>query len=359
MKILIVNDNPYSEKTTPYIRAIIDNVKACDSTVEFGWGYENFWNNNVFEYDIVHFMFPHLVYINGMNYKDLDKRLEELKSKGIKLAATCHNLEPHYSDSEDKTKSYSIIYSKCHQIYHLGNFSLNYCMEKYPQAQNLLLEHPVYENEFKFFPSKEESLKFLGLKKDYKYVLCMGAFRSKEERNFVIETASKFKNDKVIFLCPSFYHWQKRRNLVKMFIKIAKYICFAIKGRILFPNIFFTGKNTGNFISNTTMAYYYGACDVAFIQRLKILNSGNLPMAFFFAKTVCGPDTGNVGDILKEHRNVWFDPEKPETAAESLRKAIELSEGETGKNNRNFVMNSWTTEKIGKIQYDYYYRLFK
>ena len=45
---------------------------------------------------------------------------------------------------------------------------------------------------------------------------------------------------------------------------------------------------------------------MAFIHRVSILNSGNLPMAFFAGMPVLGPNVGNVGNILEDTNNAIF-----------------------------------------------------
>lgn len=49
--------------------------------------------------------------------------------------------------------------------------------------------------------------------------------------------------------------------------------------------------------------------DIALLQRVKILNSGSLPLNFYFGNVVVGPDVGNVGEILKKTGNPVFNVE--------------------------------------------------
>jgi hypothetical protein len=53
-------------------------------------------------------------------------------------------------------------------------------------------------------------------------------------------------------------------------------------------------------VDDNILPYYYAASDLAFIHRVKILNSGNAIMPMLFGKVVVGPDVGNVGVLLKK-----------------------------------------------------------
>ena len=52
----------------------------------------------------------------------------------------------------------------------------------------------------------------------------------------------------------------------------------------------------------------FAVSDVVFIQRCVILNSGVVPMAFLFGRGVVGPDSGNVGELLRVTANLVFSP---------------------------------------------------
>lgn len=61
-------------------------------------------------------------------------------------------------------------------------------------------------------------------------------------------------------------------------------------------------------LSTTETETYFCACDIVFIQRFSVLNSGNLPMGFGAGCVVVGPNVGNVGSILNKTGNPIFNP---------------------------------------------------
>ena len=82
---------------------------------------------------------------------------------------------------------------------------------------------------------------------------------------------------------------------------------------------------------------FFNAADVVLIQRRHILNSGNVPMAFYFGKIVVGPDVGNVGEWLRATGNPVFDPGRPESVAVALEAGLRLAEGGFGETNRAYA----------------------
>lgn len=58
--------------------------------------------------------------------EDLIKRLQNLKTRGVKIISTCHNLSPHYSDNKFYNRLYTVVYSESDCIIHLGTYSLNF-----------------------------------------------------------------------------------------------------------------------------------------------------------------------------------------------------------------------------------------
>ena len=85
---------------------------------------------------------------------------------------------------------------------------------------------------------------------------------------------------------------------------------------------------------------------MVFIQRKRILNSGNLPMGFYFGKPVVGPDTGNVGEILRSTGNPVFDPGDCASVTAALLRGFECADAGLGRANRGFADREWALQKI-------------
>ena len=86
-------------------------------------------------------------------------------------------------------------------------------------------------------------------------------------------------------------------------------------------------------ISNEELPYYIIASDLLMIQRKRILNSGNLPLAFLFKKVVIGPDYGNIRNILKESGNPTFNPDNTNSIVRALTQGYQMAQVHKGEDN--------------------------
>jgi hypothetical protein len=101
-------------------------------------------------------------------------------------------------------------------------------------------------------------------------------------------------------------------------------------------------------MTDEEVALHFAAADVVFIQRLDDLNSGNIPMAFLFRRTVLGPDCGNIGEWLQTTDNPVFDPADRNSVRLALIGALALAEEGKGDENSRFAHTRWTTRKVGE-----------
>jgi glycosyltransferase involved in cell wall biosynthesis len=99
-------------------------------------------------------------------------------------------------------------------------------------------------------------------------------------------------------------------------------------------------------IKDEDVPFYFAAADVVLIQRKQILNSGNVPTAFLFKKVVVGPDTGNVGEILKDTGNPTFNSTEDRTITNALEKAFLLEKQGLGEKNYNYACQNWNIQKV-------------
>lgn len=338
-----INDN-LQTADNPYIYTLIEGIKAQDSNIQFFFNKDLLWEDSCEKMNIIHIMWPNVFDQAMQNGKNLYERIQYLKSKNIKIFVTCHNLIPHTPNTLWE-KAYEIIYNCCDIMIHLGNYSYNYCKKIYPNTQHYIIPHQIYDTIYTYFPKQDEAFSKLNLKNKYHYILCMGAFRNEEERNIVKIIARKFKNQNVKIIAPTFYSAPGGRY--RIWRSSSRKI---LKMSLLYSNIIISGK----YISNTDLPLYYAACDIAFIQRPKILNSGNLPLSFLFGKVVVGPNVGNVGEILEETGNPTFMPNNKNSIFNAITKGLSLAQSQLGNINRKYAIEHWSTNLItNKLLYLY------
>lgn len=350
MRILYTVDNVWHDSNA-YVRVLIKQISAIQKDILLDYGIRKFWSDEAFQFDIIHIMWPHFLLQLGSRTErhtstELEERLAQLEAKGIIIVSTCHNIIPHYNNNHNAIQAYDITYRHSRMIFHLGRYSLNLFSKEYTEANNVLLEHPVYDIEYPKIPSKNEALLKLGLPQNNTYLLCFGAFRDKEERQLIIDALKRLEDKSIRILAPAFFKIKKRRNILKMIPDIIFFFYYKISAK----NIYFNGKN----IPDSLLPYYFCVCNIAIIQRKKILNSGNMPLNFYFGNIVIGPDTGNVGPILKESGNPVFDPQNPQTLAQAVSEAVSLLKTDLQEKNRQIALTRWNSRAIAQKQLAYY-----
>lgn len=349
MRVFMVHEDPW-HSGSPYITTFMDTLGSTHPDCEMGWGRERFWSDDIFTFDIVHFHYPSaFISYDTHNESDLLHHIERMKSAGVKVVATCHDLEPHYDQCSAKGEAMRIVYSHCDAVFHMGAYSKELFEQRYPQATHFLLPHHLYETVYRFFPSREESLRHLHLSADRTYILCFGMFRADEERQLVINLYRQLNDKKVVILAPGFLDVWIRSP--KLFVRLAKMLYYRCR-----YHIHSKGKAWGA-VSDDDLPYYYGAADVAFIQRLKILNSGNAMLPMLFGRVVVGPDCGNVGPLLRRWGYPVFNVDDTSHIGDTVRRAIELGRQGYGTVHREEQLAEYSTAVISEQLYVLYHRL--
>lgn len=349
MKIFMVHEDPW-HAGNPYIYTLIEGIKRSYPDCEIGWGRELFWSDAIYSFDIVHFHWPQ-TFMGKDSHSDADllRHIVKMKSVGVRILATCHDLEPHYDQFANKAESMRIVYSHCDAIIHLGEYSKMLFEQQYPNATHLFVPHHLYDTVYTHFPSREESLKYLGQPYDRHYILCFGAFRAKQERQLVINLSKQLHDKNVVILAPSFMNiWWRSFRLWHLRIKRWYY-----KYRY---NIYCTGR-TWLAVSDDSLPYYYGAADIVFIQRLKILNSGNALMPMLFGKVVVGPDCGNVGPLLRHWNYPVFSVDSTNEVGHLVNMALKMEKDGIGIQNKQRQLDAYATNVIADKLYEVYIKI--
>lgn len=340
--------------TTSFVGTLMDALRLLN--VNCNASINEFWSNSKY-YDIFHFQWPEYIFGTSFQEKDilmLEEHLKYLKQKKRKIVITCHNLQPHRIKNNKLhclyKRLYDLIYSHCDIIFHMGEYSYNLLYKEYPLAGHYIIPHHIYDTIFKFDLDKYYCQEQLGLNQKKKNILCFGEFRSDDERNLIISLKKRIDLADVYFVTPGFY---RDRLICKNPIRTLNHIYHYIKYRL--SGIRFIS----HFLDDKMTEMYFCACDLIMIQRLKILNSGNLPMGFYAGKVVIGPNVGNVGNILEKTGNPTFNPYNQDSIVKAIKTGIVLSDTGKGQENQEYVMEECKTEVIAeKLKY-YYLKLMR
>lgn len=206
---------------------------------------------------------------------------------------------------------------------------------KYPNAKHIIIPHHIYDSVYHFDTIKE---RHRWIEKEKINLLAFGSFRKKEERDMVIKLMSDKRLNNVNFILPGFCKFLAKDTLphkIESFILRLWYNWLGI-------------RYCQNFVPDDETEQLFIQSDIVLIQRLQILNSGNLPMGFAAGKVVVGPDVGNVGSILRETNNPVFDPTDADSIVESVLKAIRLSNTDAGTKNKEYAHTHWRSSVIAE-----------
>ncbi len=331
MKILFVCD---SQKTSnPYVDTLSEGLRNLGISNEISC--KKLWLNN--DFDIIHFQWPEAIFswkknIQQKDYDLLDSKLRLIKKSGKKIFITCHNLKPHVSNAESTLPLYKLIYQYTDYFVHMGHVSEQILKAQYPNAKHIIIPHHIYDNRYSTSASISTNKR--------KKILCFGQFRSDDERNFILKLRKKLKRENIEFILPGFFIERLiSKNPVKFISRLLHLIKYKIAG------IHFTSGR----VSDEKMEELFSTSDVVLIQRLSILNSGNVPMGFMFGKVVVGINQGNVGAILKETGNPTFDIDDMNSVVNAIKTGLTLAQDGKGISNREYAFKNWNTARISKM----------
>lgn len=277
---------------------------------------EAFWTCAPEDYDIVHVQFPESLFkwkvddLPPSEYRRLAARLAEFKAAGCKIVYTRHNQTVHIPRKGCIDKVYKLLDAESDGVLHMGYYSLMECKGKNPnsRAKHFMVPHHTYPHLLRKVDRRTCCLQ-LGLDPERPVVLSFGSFRNDKERALVRNAVAECGVDGVQLLAPA----------------LAK----------------------GGFVSDRELPVYFGAADVVFLQRVRILNSGNLPLGFYYGKVVVGPNLCDVGEWLRATGNPVFEAFRPGSEAVALAQGFALARQGLGERNREFADREWSLAAVG------------
>ena len=311
--------------------------------------HNKFWHQSE-PFDIIHIHWPeYLSYeiedclirneLDGAVMGRLQRTLQEW-GKTSRIVVTRHNVRPHglhISTAFDEL--YRLVYAYADAVIHMGEFSRKEYLDRYRDLaalnsqQQAVIPHPAYMS----VPnnvSKVDARKKLNLRQDSVVVLAFGGFNNDKESKLVMEAFRQLDVFNKTLLVP---RW-RAPSLSIGWVRARRY---ADQLRRFFYRLHPQFQLESKFVPHEAVQYYLNAADVLFVQRLHPLNSGNLVLGFSFGTVVAGPDTGNVGEILRGTGNPVFEPGDADSAGSALEEGLEKSKRNLGDRNKHFAMENW------------------
>ncbi len=334
-KVLVANhENPYD--INPFVNSLVNSLKpffSVDINLSEFWACQS-------DYQFIHIHWPEALFNwqipSNEQLEHLEQVIRKWKQRGALLVYTRHNSLPHYSQNRSShERLYAIIENNCDAIVHMGKHSKKELLtRKSPAIENQLhpvIPHHVYEHLYRPDIDKNQAREILKINKTSLVILVFGDFRSQEERDWTMQAFESIRVEDKILVAP---RWGE---------------IISNENRMLSNRI----------VSHEKTPLYFIMADLVFIQRLSILNSGNLPLALLFNKPVVGPNTGNVGEILRKTGNYLFEPGNIRSVASAYKKAIsDLSKGKKCAN-REYAMKHYNLNKTALNYKKIFHQLLK
>jgi len=323
----------HANAPNPFISILANGISSDQYHVDSN--INAFWDRQK-KYDLIQIHWPEfLFYSKNKNLptseygERLSETLKQWKNCGTKIVFTRHDVATHYVQGQEvRTNLFEIIESNADAIVHLGYFSKDQMIRRTPVNNQLhvVIPHHIYDEYYPYSFSMTKARKDLEIHEKFKVILTFGTFRDLEE-HMLIKNAFEQLNepDKYLF-APAWYHdgWHEYKNI-----------------QITLDGNCWLGRGT---VNSNMLPYCFAAADVVFIQRLRNLNSGNLPMGFLFNKTVVAPAIGNMTEYLDNIHNFSFDPFDSSSVLHALEKGLERSK--YPQMNKTYAMKHWSTAKI-------------
>jgi len=262
--------------------------------------YDYYENIDQHEIDIINIHWPESVFINNnYDYEKFKQWLTEIRKK-IPVVYTRHNSVPHRIVNQDSKEFNDFMNVNCDAVHHFGKFSLSEHKSLYPDYDGLhkVIPHPYYtalKNDTDFAQARYK----LGIQKDKKVILVFGTIRNDAERHFILDFFDSLQLKNSVLLVPNFGYFQANKilNIIRLGTVYSKLKTFFYKrkNRIL----------GSTYIAEDDIQYYFKACDILFIPRVKALNSGVLSLGLTFNTKIVAPEAGNITEFVKNDNIIY------------------------------------------------------
>lgn len=240
-------------------------------------------------------------------------QIETMKSNGIKIIWTVHNILPHDSKLKEAQTKLRVELIKLADIIHIMNEDTQRLSEPFfeiPSEKIIFVPHPTYRG---FYPSVV----------------------TREESRFQLKLPQK---GTVFLFFGSIQAYKGLEDLISAFEKIQKTnseVFLVIAGKVVNKSYFSTIQRKihsnehirlfNSRISTEHVQYYFKAADYCVCPYRITLNSGVAHLAHTFSIPVIGPNIGGFKLLLKDGGGLLYDLNDTEDLYATLQKSLEAS----------------------------------
>lgn len=312
------------------------------------YGADNFLENSI-AVDIVHLQWPEAFY-RWMGTGSLETRvgqfissLDNLKSKGTKVAWTVHNLIPHdHPDSHFDHDVYQQVLDRTDLVVHHCPRSFHLLQARYqvPESmQHVVTPHGHYLG-YPHGISRREARTRLGIP-DHAYVyLQFGAIRGYKGLSTLLDAWRKVRSkDKWLLVAGSYkppagrHAWKEKLSLM-----------LAGRNRRISLHL--------RSIPSEDIQTYVSAADCLVLTHSRGLNSGVAILGMTFGKLVVGPDIGCIGWVLNQGKNLDYPSGDRQALIAAMERAPTLDASQVSAAN-SAIAASWSWDDMARAVLDH------
>jgi len=291
-----------------------------------GWdvrsGSDQFWNDCP-DVSILHVHWPEALY-RWASRKPVDQAAQEtiarfiaLRSVGVKIVWTVHNLAPHeYMDDPVDQGVYSALAQLADVIAHHCPYSVEALHKRYgapAHAIEVIIPHGHYFG----YPrgiGRTKARKRLSLAEDEVVFLSFGIIRAYKGLNFILEAFDKTPvKRKRLLIAGRFQPAHRRKSVAERW--------FLTRLRYMTPRV---SLHLG-VVPIADVQVFLDASDVVVLGHSRGLNSGLVPLGMTFGKVVVGPDIGCIAWTLRQGANLVYTPGDVNAFASAMAAAVQKS----------------------------------
>lgn len=276
---------------------------------------------------------------------EISEALQHWRAQGAALVVTRHNASPHAYRDGVADELYQTLLGKADGIIHLGNASRAALAGDAPCPQTVI---PHGTDTHAPPMGREDARRALGVPARAYVVLVFGAIRHFQEQRLILDVVRSLRRrtSSVEFLVPRWVEATRPSWKSHPFQRMAAFLADRRARRSL--------RVGGGFVEESRVGWYFGAADVVFVPRIDVLNSGVLPKAYAYGRTVVGPRTGNLTEILEETGNFTYPPGDADAAARALDEARGADLAALGARNRSYAAEHWSWDSVSRAHVDFY-----
>lgn len=244
---------------------------------------------------------------------DFVKKISSLKSNGVKIVWTVHNILPHDSKLKKAQIDLRVELIKLVDIIHIMNDETQRLAEPFfeiPSNKIISTPHPSYRKFYPSVASREESRFQLNIPQKSSVYLFFGSIQAYKGLEDLLNAFEKLQSED-----PEIYLLIVGKVVNKSYFS-------SIRSRI---NSNMNIRLIDSRIANEHVQYYFRAADFCVCPYRISLNSGVAHLSHTFNTPVIAPNIGGFNSLLKDGGGLLYDNENLDDLFEVMKSALASS----------------------------------